>query len=130
MRGWIPYTLMCLALLACKDETVAGYGALDTPWRLVEIDGQAFPAQATLRFGTDGEISGSAPCNRYFGRQTAPYPWFAAEELGTTRRACPALAHETAYLSALAAMTLSEVAGDTLILSNDAGREMVFRAAQ
>ena len=128
MRAAITTALICLALTACRDETVAGYGALDAEWRLSELDGKDFPATATLRFGEKGEITGNAPCNRYFGQQTAPYPWFSVENIGATRRACPELDQETAYLSALAEMTLSEIAGDTLILSNDAGREMIFKA--
>ena len=121
--------LALLALANCRgDETVAGYGGGDVTWRLVELDGKVFKARAALHLGAKGEISGEAPCNRYFGTQTAPYPWFAAEKIGTTRRACPDLDAETAFLAALSDMTLSEVLADTLILSNDAGREMVFKA--
>ena len=85
---------------------------------------------AILLFGEHGEITGNAPCNRYFGKQTAPYPWFSAKNIGATRRACPELDLEAAYLTALSEMTLSEVAGDTLILSNDLGREMVFKSTR
>lgn len=42
--------------------------------------------------------------------------------------ACPDLPLETAFLSALGEMTLAEAVGTTLILSNDAGRKMVFEA--
>lgn len=123
--------MIAATLLAanCKgDETVANYGGSANDWRLTHLDGRAFPARATLSFGEGGTISGEAPCNRYFGTQEAPYPWFSARNIGATRRACPALKQETLFLQALSEMTLSEVAGDTLILSNDAGREMLFRA--
>ncbi len=130
----LTLTLMIVAALAlpgCKeDETVASYGALNSDWKLTELDGQPFEAKATLIFAEEGKISGEAPCNRFFGQQTAPYPWFKAEGLGATRRACPDLDKETAYLSALAEMSQSEVVGDTLLLSNDAGREMVFKAVK
>ena len=43
------------------------------------------------------------------------------------RRACPALDEEGQYLAALAAMTISEVSGDTLILSNEADQRLVFK---
>ncbi len=123
-------TLALLTLANCRgDESVARYGGANTDWQLMELDGAPFDARATLRLGEDGEISGEAPCNRYFGTQTAPYPWFKAEKIGATRRACLELDRETTYLTALSEMTLSEVTGDTLILSNDAGREMVFKAA-
>ncbi len=122
---------MILALANCRDdETVANYGGADTEWRLTEIDGAPFTARATLRFAEDGKITGNAPCNSYFGEQTAAYPSFSAEKIGATRRACPDLDKETLYLTALAEMTRSEVAGDTLRLGNDAGREMVFKAAE
>jgi len=113
-----------------EDETVAGYGGGDVTWALAELDGAAYEARATLRFPEEGRIEGKAPCNRYSGDQGAPYPWFKAEKIAVTRRACPELDAEQAFLAALELMTLSEVAGDTLILSNDNGREMVFRLAK
>ena len=110
------------------DETVSAYGGSATEWRLVELDGTPFAATATLNLSEPGRISGQAPCNSYFADQSAPYPWFRAGPIGATRRACPALDQENAFLTALSEMSLSEVSGDTLILSNDAGREMVFTA--
>ena len=110
MRTALFGLVALLALANCRgDETVAGYGGGDTTWRLLELDGEAFKPRATLQLGAKGEISGEAPCNRYFGTQTAPYPWFKAEKIGATRRACPELEAETAFLDALSAMTLSEV---------------------
>jgi len=121
---------LLLGVWSCDgDESVARYGAGDTTWTLTEIDGTAYPARATLSFPGDGRIAGTGPCNRFSGEQTLPYPWFGAEAIAATRRACPGLDLETAYFAALEAMTLSEVAGDVLILRNDDGREMVFRAA-
>ena len=52
------------------------------------------------------------------------------EDVAATKRACPDLAAENAYFTALQSMTLSEVLGNVLILSNDAGDEMVFRKVQ
>ena len=110
------------------DESVAGHGAAGVTWALSELDGAPFAARATLGFPEAGRIAGQGPCNRYSGEQTVPYPWFATENITSTRRACPDLAAEQAFFAALAAMTLSEVAGDVLILRDDTGREMVFRA--
>jgi heat shock protein HslJ len=42
--------------------------------------------------------------------------------------ACPDLALESEFFDALEGMTLAEVAGDTLILSNSVGRKLVFVA--
>lgn len=121
--------VMALSVLGyCKDETVTGYGGVEKVWHLESLDGAAFPARATLVFPAEGELRGEAPCNSYSGQQTVPYPWFAAEDVVTTKRACPELAEEALYLTALAEITLVEVLGNVMILSNDAGREMVFRA--
>lgn len=125
---WV-LALAALSVLGyCKDETVTGHGGADETWRLQSLDGVAFKARATLRFPREGELAGTAPCNSYSGQQTAPYPWFSAQSVTATERACADLEAEARYLRALAEMTLVEVVGDILILSNAAGREMVFHA--
>ena len=123
-------TLCLVTLLACKpDETIAGYGAADRVWVLTELDGAAFDVKATMQFPEPGVIAGDAPCNRYSGAMTTPYPWFEVGQLAVTRMACPDLAAESVFFDALSGMTQSEVSGDTLILTNEAGREMVFKAS-
>ena len=132
LAGMKPVTALmalpiALVLTACTgDETLHAYGAGGAEWRLTELDGAPFAARATLEFPEPGRIAGQAPCNRFFGAQTAPYPWFSVQRVGATMMACPDLEQEHRYLTALEAMTLSEVAGDVLILSNEAGFEMVF----
>ncbi|MEM6588049.1 MAG: META domain-containing protein [Pseudomonadota bacterium] len=107
---------------------MSGYGASDTEWILTEIDGAAFEARAVLSFPEEGRIQGRGPCNTFSGSQTVPYPWFKTEGIAVTRMACPELDAEAAFFEALQAMTLAEVGVDTLFLSNDDGRKMVFRA--
>ncbi len=125
----IAALLVVLGLAACRDdETVGAYGAADRVWSLIELDGAPFQQNATLTFPENDRIAGKAPCNSYTGVMNAPYPWFEAGPLAVTRMACPDLDSEAQYFSALADMTLSEVAGDTLILSNEAGREMLFKS--
>ncbi|MGR3461978.1 MAG: META domain-containing protein [Roseovarius sp.] len=127
----IALLIVAMSLLGyCQDETVSGYDGQDTTWALRSIDGTPFAARATLTFPEEGTLAGEAPCNHYSGQQTVPYPWFSAERIISTKRACPDIEAETRYLRALADMTLAEIAGDTLILSNDAGREMMFRAQE
>ncbi|MHA6263172.1 META domain-containing protein [Arenibacterium sp. CAU 1754] len=129
LRNFAILSLICLP--ACRsDETLTGYGASGVVWTLAEMDGRRFAARATLRFPEPGQIAGNAPCNAYSGKQTAPYPWFQAENIAATHRACPDLAAENAFFSALSAMTLAEVGNGTLILSTETGREMVFTAAE
>ncbi|AXI45068.1 META domain-containing protein [Sulfitobacter sp. SK012] len=114
---------------ACQgDETVRAYGADDQIWTLTELNGEPFNAKATLLFPEPGSIAGDAPCNSYTATMSAPYPWFEAGPIAATRRACPDLATESVFLAALSAASLSEVAGDTLILSNPDGLSMVFTA--
>ncbi|WP_342665583.1 META domain-containing protein [Leisingera aquimarina] len=123
--------LICLLVLASActgDETLSAYGAADKTWRLSSIDNAAFPAIARLAFPEPGKITGHTPCNSFQGAQTAPYPWFSAEAFTVTRAACPELALETEFLQSLQTMTLAEVSGDVLILSNGQGREMLFTA--
>ncbi|QFT57818.1 META domain protein [Sulfitobacter sp. THAF37] len=118
-----------LVLTGCDgDETVRGHGGGDTEWRLVELRGVAFTATATMTFPEKGRITGEGPCNRYSATNTAPYPRFDAGPVAATRRACPELAAETAFFNALASATLSEVGTDTLILSDDDGALLTFKA--
>ncbi len=116
-----------VALFGCQsDETISAYAG--DGYRLISLDGQDFPAEATLFVGEPGVIHGRAPCNSYSGEQTAPYPWFETGVIRATRRACADLDAETAFLRALGEMAFAESSGDTLILSNSTGREMVFQA--
>ncbi|MEM9342924.1 MAG: META domain-containing protein [Pseudomonadota bacterium] len=123
-----PALLIPLLLGYCADETISGYAEPTVTYRLVEIDGAAFAASATISFPDEGKIAGSGPCNTYSATQSAPYPWFAVGPIAATKRVCPELEAEAAFFTALSEMSLSEVAGPVLILSNDAGREMVFQA--
>ncbi len=125
--------LLLIALLGLgmcgKDETVAAYGGAGQVWVLSELDGAAFEARATLSFPEPGKIAGDGPCNRYSGVMTTPYPWFDVGEVMSARMACPDLQAEAAFFEALSEMTESEVSGGTLILRNEARREMLFTAA-
>ncbi|WP_245815105.1 META domain-containing protein [Shimia gijangensis] len=107
---------------------MAGYDG-EKLWILTEIDGVEFAARATLLFGEDNKVTGQAPCNSFFTKQTKPYPWIGFDPIGSTRMACPEMNKETLFFNTLGKMTLAEVSGDVMILSNDSGRQMVFKAA-
>ena len=114
---------------ACvPDERVASFIEPTVEYYLIDLDGAPFDGTATISFPETGKVVGQAPCNRYFAAQTEPYPWFSLEGIGATRMACLDLNLESAFFAALEEMTLSEVSGDTLILSNTDGRQMVFVA--
>lgn len=117
------------ALMGCDpSETLARYGGRDYIWHVAEIDGEAAPFPATLAFGFHGTVYGSGPCGGFGAQLIVPYPWFALEDAHSEAPDCTASVQQQAYYSALQAMTLGEVSGTTLILSNDVGREMVFKA--
>ena len=123
---FLSFPILLAGYLA--DETITAYGGADVVWTLTELDSTPFTARATLVFEDGGAVSGQAPCNRFQAQQSVPYPWIEVGPIMATKMACPDLEAETAYLGALQEMTLAEVSGPVLILSNDAGREMVFRA--
>lgn len=118
-----------LGLAACQaDETLTGYGAADKTWVLNSIDGQAYSARATIAFPAEGSVTGQAPCNSFSAVQLSPYPWFNLAAIRVTRAACSDLDQEQRFLTALQDMTLAEISGDVLILSDDNGRDMAFTA--
>lgn len=116
-----------LALAGCDpSETLARYGGRNFQWHLAEIDGVAVPFSATLIFGFHGTVLGDGPCGPYAAELLVPYPWFELEAIEHTQPGCAQSASQQAYLDALRVMTLAEVSGASLVLSNDAHREMVF----
>ncbi len=117
-----------LAILACADESISGYADRGATYRLQSIDGEDFAARATIAFPAEGQVTGEAPCNSWSAEQNVPYPWFELGPVAVTRRACLQLAEETLFFKVLGQMTLAEVLGNTLILTNDEGREMLFLA--
>ena len=120
--------ITALTLSACaQDESVAAYDG-DQIWVLQQLDNAPFEAMASLSFDEDGKVTGQAPCNSFFTEQTKPYPWIGFGPIGTTRMICTDIEAEKRFLSALMEMTLVEVSGMVMILSNDAGRQMLFRA--
>lgn len=121
------FLALLLLITACqRDETLAAYGAEGT-WQLTHMNDQPFAASATITFAEDGQVNGFAPCNSYGAQQTAPYPWFTLGPIRATRRACADLQAEQAYFATLTKMTLSEVSGDVLILSNDNDETLQFK---
>lgn len=130
MRRLLTFPLLFSLFQCGQDETLSGYGASDIDWALVEINKTAFTATATLRFPEEGVITGDAPCNSFTGTQTAPYPWFEVTDVAVTRTTCANIAAEAQMLSMLQTMTLVEVSPNAMILTNDAGDEMVLRAAR
>ncbi|PLS21797.1 META domain-containing protein [Neptunicoccus cionae] len=117
-----------LSLSTCqKDETISGVSGPDVQWQLVRLNGEAVETPITLTFPEKGRLAGQAPCNSYFGEQTAPLPWFETGAIGATRRACPEMELEGRYFKAFSDMTMIERKGDTLLLTNDSGGLLEYR---
>ena len=120
---------LVLLLAGCgNDETIAAFAGDAGDFNLVSVDSRPFDGRATINVSETGKISGKGPCNSYFATQSAPYPWIEIGPIGATRRACPSLEQERSYFDALRSMTLAEVGGGTLILSNDAGSRLIFQS--
>lgn len=117
-----------LLLTACADETISGYADPSATYRLVELNGAPFTANATISFPEPGQARGQGPCNTWFAAQSAPYPWIDLGSIAATKRACPDLKAEQAFFAALSQASLAEVSGTFLILTQRDGREMVFQA--
>ena len=114
-------------------------------WQLLKLDGAPFvatpvlqrkqpnnpaamspvAASASIQFSPDGHFRATAGCNRLFGRQERVYPDFKLGPIGSTRMGC-ATSAEQVFTSALVTMTEARREDKQLILSNDAGREMLF----
>jgi heat shock protein HslJ len=125
------FAAISLALTACQpDETISGYVDPAAKYGLVEMGGKPLGAPASIRFPTEGAITGRGPCNSFSASQTVPIPWFRISPIRSTRTACADLKQEAAFFNYLSRMTLIEVSGSVLIMRNDAGEEMVFGVVQ
>jgi len=118
-------SVMAMLPLSAMAQT-GGWGDSQLVWRLERIDGVPFAAEATITFPNPGRLQGKAPCNSFSAPLTAPYPNFAPGPIIATRRACDALALESAFFETLAEMTEGELGRDRLILTGG-GRTMVFQ---
>lgn len=128
----LPHALaiFALGLSACTaSEATDGVPPeyLAPQWMLTAIDGQPFPAHATIDFSEPGKITGQGPCNRFFGGYDGKLPAFRPGGLAATKMACPDMGAEAAMFQALSAMTRAEVTGPlTLTLTGAEGRSMTF----
>jgi heat shock protein HslJ len=126
--------LTVLLLAGCAAATGGGSPALDVAgdWQLVSGTTTAGPLPqpdgglATLTFD-DGEAGGQSFCNHWFSTYTLDGDALRFDGIGGTEMACEPeiMAAETAYATALGAVTRIARDGDALVLTGD-GVELRF----
>lgn len=114
-----------LALAACVTPALSQDKISGLDWHLVGLEGQAPGWTATIRFDGD-KVGGKAPCNSWFGTNTATLPEVSIGRIGATRMACPDLKAESVYFETLEAMQRAELDQGHLFLIGPEGRIMEF----
>ena len=101
------------------------YGKPDKPVKVLP------QTPITARFGTDGNVAGSAGCNNYNGTYVASGNELSVGPLATTRKICaqPIMQQEQAYLDALQAARTYEITPDgKLKVTYGEGSVLTYRA--
>ena len=80
--------LSLFALTACDPSDSAGQLSElnDTSWKVVGIPQRV---TASMSFGTDGRVTGSSGCNRFFGTYETSGQEIKIRNIGGTRKICP-----------------------------------------
>ena len=121
-------SLQLTARIAPADLSLEG-----TEWQLTTfVSGEAASSlladtQITAVF-MQGQVSGTAGCNRYFGSYEIDGETITFSPMGSTRMACAEeiMAQEGSYLTALPAATAFQIEGEQLTVVYDAG-SLVFQ---
>lgn len=124
-------TLQFATRIAPADLSLEG-----TEWQLTTfVSGEAASSllvdtQITAIF-LQGQVNGTAGCNRYFGSYEVDGETIAVSPLGSTRMACAEeiMAQESSFLAALQAATAFEIEGEQLTITYDAGT-LIFQGAE
>ncbi len=116
----------CLSLLPASGALAMS--DLQGIWRLAAIDGAEVTVTVTLDLTEPGRIAGQGPCNRYSGPNGASLPDLRIGPVISTKMACPDMALEGTYFSALSGATRATLGkDDLLVLSGDGGTDLIFR---
>ena len=105
----------------------------DSEWQLVSLGGVPVleGTSVTLSFVEEGQVSGSAGCNRYGAEVTLDGSSITIGTPFTTRMMCAqegVMEQEQSYLTALQAATSISVSGGSLTLTGADGTALVFSA--
>ena len=118
---------LTLAILGCTSS--AGVGELrDREWTLAWVEGfSSTPAGVqtpTIRFGTDGRLSGNTGCNSAGAAYTSEGDRLTIDALISTKRACldpEGNALESAYMRAVDATRRFRIVNAELELLSESG---------
>lgn len=107
---------------------VSGFAQTDeTLWKLIELDGKAFAAEAQLTLPHEGQIRGRGPCNSFFASVEGDLPALVIGPVASTKMACPDLGLESQFFAALSETVWAERTGDEALILGDAkSPRMVF----
>jgi heat shock protein HslJ len=126
-----------LVLAACGSAgSLAGGGDLTGKvWALSALNGQPLVAGTGIsaQFAADGNVSGSAGCNRYSGKYTISGSNITFNvPIASTMMACPqpVMDQESAYLKMLGEAKIYTVRGDELTLADATNAALATYKAQ
>jgi heat shock protein HslJ len=139
----LKYTLVEIVNQTAATESLApeANGLSGVRWVLVSTVNAAgetvmalADSEVTAEFGPDGQMAGSAGCNRYFASYTVDGGNLTIGQAGSTMMACEPVAvmeQEAQFLAALGTAATWQVEGDTLTISNAAGAPVAtFQASE
>jgi len=136
MKRELIFVVKVTATLAILLTACGGAASLDgTEWLLTSLNGDTpvGGASFTLAFG-DGQISGKAGCNSYFGDYDQSGNTLSIPMIGMTEMYCmdPAgvMDQESTYLGILSRLGTFSVVGSQLRLDTADGAFLVFKAVE
>ncbi len=139
----LKYTLVEVVNKAAATETVAPEtsGLEGVRWVLISYTnaaGETMTALAdrevTAEFSPDGQMAGSASCNRYFASYTVDGGNLTIGQTGSTMMACEpveVMEQEAQFLTALGSAATWQIEGDMLTINDAAGATVLtFQASE
>ena len=131
---WLLFILALLACTGCREQrqqlgqALSGRppviaGTLAGTWQLVDLNGGGTVAGGAMQFSSDGQLSGSAGCNRFGGRWQQAATSLQLGPLVATRMACAAAVMDVeqrvlALLGAVRSVSFS-AAGEAVLATPD-----------
>ena len=121
-------------VIATPAAAASGLGG--TAWKVMNYNngnqavvGMITGSEVTLNFGTDGQVNGSAGCNRYAGPYQSQDAALTVGQLATTMMVCASpegvMDQETKYLAALQNAATYSIDGNMLTIRDASGATQV-----